>query len=449
MSEIPFFNQLKLQDMEDERLSPFAIRSSNSSRRIKIRDEGREYKFRTEFQRDRDRIIHSRAFRRLKHKTQVFVPYDGDHQRTRLTHTIEVSQISRTVARALNLNEDLAEAIACGHDLGHTPFGHSGEDILNNIMTGIEPLEGISPAVLKKAGGFKHNYQSLRTVDLLEKRYDYNGINLTDDTREGILKHTSYDPERKYPDLITEGLNLDMAPQFEAQVVSVSDEVAQIAHDLEDGMRAGEVPLQKIEELQVGQHIIKHLGSRYTDSRSTFLKQNMMIRGMIHLFVTNIVMTSGKNLEEWSKKNDIDTAQKFYDSRSLVEDRTIWFNDEAEKLYHDLKGFVRKWIINSFHVNRADGRAKYFLRKIFEAYYNNPLQLENYVLIRFREKEKIRYLRDIDIAEQEEELKTNYRGNHNFIRMICDHIAGMSDAYALREFEKLFIPYQLNTTAVK
>ncbi len=449
MSNTHFLNQDSLQKLEESSLAPYAMLSSRSSRQIKLRDEGREYKFRTEFQRDRDRVIHSRAFRRLKHKTQVFVPYDGDHQRTRLTHTIEVAQLSRTIARALNLNEDLAEAIACAHDLGHTPFGHSGEKVLNKIMMGEDDIGNMPVELLKKGAGFKHSYQSLRVVDLLEKRYEHNGINLTNETREGIIKHTNWDPGRKYPDMIEKGLNLSIAPHFEAQVVAVADEVAQLAHDLEDGLRAREVELSKIETLSIGDQIVKHLGPRYKSSGSTFLKQNMMIRGIIHLLITNIVLSSGKRLSEWAEEFSIDSNDAFYDKRDKIQDRTVWFNDEGEKLYIELKSFVFKWIINSFMVNRADGRARYFIRKLFEAYYTNPLQLDSYVLIRFREKSNLRYLRDIDIREQEEELKNNYHGNPTFIRLICDHIAGMSDAYALREFEKLFIPYQLSTTAVR
>jgi dGTPase len=444
-----FLNQEKLEEAEDSRLAPFALRASRSSRMIPLRDEGREYKFRTEFQRDRDRIVHSRAFRRLKHKTQVFVPYDGDHQRTRLTHTIEVAQISRTIARALNLNEDLTEAIACGHDLGHTPFGHSGEKVLDKIMLGRDIIDGLPPDVMKRSGGFKHNYQSLRVVDLLEKRYQHDGINLTHETREGILKHTLSSPALKYPDMITEGLHLDIAPHFEAQVVAVSDEVAQLAHDLEDGLRAREVQLEKIEALAIGGLVQKNLGARYSSTGSAFLRQNMMIRGIIHLLVTNIVINSGGNLHKWAEENNINSSDDFYSSREKVSERTVWFNDEGDKLYIELRNFVIKWIINSFHVNRADGRARYFIRKLFEAYCTNPLQLDSYVLIRFHEKAKVKYLRDIDVNKQDAELKKHYFNNPTFARLICDHIAGMSDAYALREFEKLFIPYQLSTSAVK
>lgn len=449
MKEKYFLTQDQLQDYEKQYLAPYAMLSARSRRRYIIPDEGREYKFRTEFQRDRDRIVHSRSFRRLKHKTQVYVPYDGDHQRTRLTHTIEVSQISRTIARALRLNEDLAEAVALGHDLGHTPFGHSGEKILDRIMAGEDDIGCLDLNFMKNAGGFKHNFQSLRVVDLLEKRYDHDGINLTFETREGILKHTAWKDTVSYPDLFEDGLNLGYPVHFEGQIVEAADEIAQVSHDLEDGLQSKEVDIEKIEKLTIGELVIKHLEGRYTDTNSNFLRQNMMIRGIIHLLVTNIVMSSGQRLSEWVARNEIKTSEDYYNKREKIEEQTIWFNDEGNKLYMELQNFVKKWIINSFSVNRADGRARYFLRKLFAAYYINPYQLESYVLIRMRDKAKVRYLRDIDVSEQDLELKKHYYNNPIFIRLICDHIAGMSDAYALREFEKLFIPYQLSTTAVK
>jgi dGTPase len=449
MKENYFLTQQQLEEHEAQYLAPYSMLAARSKRRYKIPDEGREYKFRTEFQRDRDRIVHSRSFRRLKHKTQVYVPYDGDHQRTRLTHTIEVSQISRTIARALRLNEDLAEAIAMGHDLGHTPFGHSGEKVLDRIMSGEDDADCLDKKLMKSAGGFKHNYQSLRVVDSLEKRYDHDGINLTYETREGILKHTDWDTAHKYPDMFEDGLNLSLPVHFEGQVVEAADEIAQVSHDLEDGMLSKEVELEKVERLMIGELVIKHLEGRYTETGSNFLKQNMMIRGIIHLLVTNIVMSSGQRLSEWAARNEIKTSDDFYSKRDKIEAKTVWFNEDGNKLYIELQNFVKKWIINSFSVNRADGRARYFIRKLFAAYYNNPFQLESYILIKMRDKARIGYLRDIDISEQEQELDKHYYGNPIFIRLICDHIAGMSDAYALREFEKLFIPYQLSTTANK
>src|SRR6266536_4229972 len=219
------FTREHFERLEEERLAVFASKSAQA-----VRPYGparpMEGDVRTEYARDRDRIIHSRAFRRLKHKTQVFIPYEGDHFRTRLTHTIEVSQIARSAARALGLNEDLAEAIALGHDLGHTPFGHSGESVLDRLLRESHP----------EAGGFKHNFQSVRVVDRLEKRYEEPGLNLTHDVREGMLKHTAWPKEFPFPLDFVEGLRFESGGTLEAQLVNWSDEIAQQTHDLEDGL---------------------------------------------------------------------------------------------------------------------------------------------------------------------------------------------------------------------
>src|SRR6202795_3786472 len=198
------FTRQHFERLEEERLALFASKSARASRprgpATPMSGDAR-----TEYARDRDRIIHSRAFRRLKHKTQVFIPFEGDHYRTRLTHTLEVTQITRTMGRAPALNEDLAEACALGHDLGHTPFGHSGEKVLNRILTGGESAVPLEPRVAAQAGAFKHNYQSVRVGGVLEKRYDPPGLNLTNDTREGLLKHTGWRRDFPFPDIDAEG----------------------------------------------------------------------------------------------------------------------------------------------------------------------------------------------------------------------------------------------------
>lgn len=440
-SFFPIYSKADLEKFEDERLAPYAMKSNRAQRLIALRDEGRHFDYRTEFQRDRDRIIHSRAFRRLKHKTQVYVPYEGDLYRTRLTHTIEVSQMSRTLARALNLNEDLTEAIALAHDLGHTPFGHTGEILLNQIMQGEENLGCLDPKLMNKAGGFKHNYQSLRVVDKLEKRYEYDGLNLTNATREGILKHTDLDSGIKYHDLKSEGLNLDLPPFLEAQAVSLADEIAQQSHDLEDGLMAKEVPLEKVEALKIAQEVISKISRIYRGQRNRYLRQNMLIRGIIHLLITNIIMHSGNNIKAWAKKKGIEDTEDFYQKRAEIEPHLISFSPEAKKLFNEMKSFIYKYIINSFSVNRADGRARHFLKQLFRAYYLNPRQLDSYVLLRFKEMEGITYLRDLPIKKLDAEIKRHYQKSLRFIRLICDHIAGMSDKYALREYEKLYLPH--------
>ncbi|MDZ7725879.1 MAG: dNTP triphosphohydrolase [candidate division KSB1 bacterium] len=237
-----------LESQENRTLIPLAARSSKWEQTRFHAEEPHLY--RTAFQRDRDRIIHSRAFRRLKHKRQVFLVTYGDHYRTRLTHTLEVSQLSRTLARALGLNEDLCEAVALGHDLGHTPFGHIGEVVLHRIMNGQDKLNGI--ICFENAGGFKHNYQSVRIVDVNESKYAFNGLNLTAPVREGILKHTRLKrDELNYPDFIRDGLyyDQDVSITLEGQIVAVCDEIAQRTHDLEDGIRAGYVSIDQVRQV--------------------------------------------------------------------------------------------------------------------------------------------------------------------------------------------------------
>ncbi|MGH7449833.1 MAG: dGTP triphosphohydrolase, partial [bacterium] len=263
----PLFSLRTVADwhnIESHWLAPYACSSVGAHATRRFAEN--EHKYRTAFQRDRDRIIHSRAFRRLKHKRQVFLITEGDHFRTRLTHTLEVAQISRTMARALGLNEDLVEAIALGHDLGHTPFGHLGETVLNEILQGYDTLEGLlDPDLALQSsegksgfGGFKHNYQSLRVVDVLEQKYEVAGLNLTAPVREGILKHTRLKRgQYEYPSFDVEALafELDMATTLEGQIVAIADEVAQRTHDLEDGLRAGLVEVEEVRRLEIVQQV--------------------------------------------------------------------------------------------------------------------------------------------------------------------------------------------------
>ncbi len=270
------------EKLEDERLAIFGSRSSLATRpRGPLPSD--DHDSRTAYVRDRDRIIHSRAFRRLKHKTQVFIPFEGDHFRTRLTHTIEVSQIARSVARALGLNEDLTEAVALGHDLGHTPFGHSGESVLDQLLRAAHP----------DAGGFKHNYQSVRVVDRLERRYDEPGLNLTDDVREGIFKHTGWRRDFPFPLDFPEGLRFDSGGTLEAQVVNWSDEIAQQTHDLEDGIElAGD---DAIEALAVARVARAARGG----GRNPAVRRASLIRGMIATLITDLIQGSRARIEGW------------------------------------------------------------------------------------------------------------------------------------------------------
>ena len=259
--------------------------------------------YRNEFRRDRDRIVHARAFRRLENKTQGFPPGISDHFRNRLTHTIEVSQIARSAARALGLNEDLTEAIALGHDLGHTPFGHSGERMLDLLLRESHP----------QAGGFKHNYQSVRVVDVLEKRYEHPGLNLTNDTREGILKHTTWRRDFPFPDVDAEGLNLSSGGHLECQAVGWADEFAQQAHDLEDGLKL--VDFGQVLALSVSRAVVDALGPAYTEAKDNTVRQAMLIRGMIHLLVTDLITASRASIGKWLEAKKVTTSEEFYAQR--------------------------------------------------------------------------------------------------------------------------------------
>ena len=287
---------------EAGRLAPWATPSNEGRRRDEA--EGTDV-LRPEFQRDRDRILHSRAFRRLKHKTQVFVPHTADHPRTRLTHTLEVAQIGRTIARALAVNEDLVEAIALGHDLGHTAFGHTGETVLRDILSGRVPEIGLSDEALDGAGTFKHNYQSVRVVDLLERRYAHPGLGLTDQVREGILKHTGWRADLDFPLPDVEGLNLGGPCHVEGQVVAVADEIAQQTHDLEDGLRVGSVQLDRVLAQPAAQRIIRRLGPAWEAEPRRWRRQNLLIRGLIALFVGDVVDASAARLREFARDRSV------------------------------------------------------------------------------------------------------------------------------------------------
>jgi len=430
-----------LEAAEDRRLAPYAMRSAWAGRTHPVDEEKRDFVYRTEFQRDRDRIIHSRSFRRLQHKTQVFIPFEGDHFRNRLTHTLEVAQISRTMARALNLNEDLTEAIALGHDLGHTPFGHSGENILNEILTGRVEVDCAGPELLRHAGGFKHNFQSIRVVDLIETRYSHAGINLTNPTREGIFKHTRSGGRIEYPDFRWEGIEPERVPHFEAQLVALADEIAQQAHDLEDGLRAGEVDFGAVERLHISREVIGRLGDTYGAMKQQYRRQNTLIRGLIHLLVTNVIRASWARLNAWSEERGLGQERDLRRELQQLPSGAVTFSEKGMRLFDNLKEFIYRYIINSFYVNRSDGRARHFVTALFRSYYTNPRQLDSYVLLRCRDLMKRPYLRDFGLNEVDQEIRRHYHDNPAFVRLVADHIAGMTDKYALDEYERLYSPY--------
>ncbi len=408
--------------LEDERLAVYASRSGRA-RRPRGPVSAAAGDARTAYVRDRDRIIHSRAFRRLKHKTQVFIPYEGDHFRTRLTHTIEVSQIARSAARALGLNEDLSEAIALGHDLGHTPFGHSGEAVLDRLLRESHP----------DAGGFKHNYQSVRVVDRLEKRYDEPGLNLTDDVREGILKHTSWSVSYPFPLDFPEGLRLDSGGSLEAQLVNWSDEIAQQTHDLEDGLPLAEE--EAIEALAISRHVraTRPPGAHRASRRAA------LIRGMLGALTADLVEASRARIERWVESSGIRTPDDFSARRGGIPGDLVGFSETGRGWYRELKGFVYRHIIHSFPVSRHDGHARRVIAGLFAAYRENPRLLPDDVLEGLAGALGVRFLREVPLSELEEEIAGRYRPRPELSRVIADYIAGMTDSFCDKEYRELVL----------
>ncbi len=411
--------------LEEERLAVYASRSSRA-RRARGPVEAADGDTRTAYVRDRDRIIHSRAFRRLKHKTQVFIPYEGDHFRTRLTHTIEVSQIARSVARALSLNEDLSEAIALGHDLGHTPFGHSGESVLDRLLRESHP----------ETGGFKHNFQSVRVVDRLEKRYDEPGLNLTDDVREGILKHTNWSVSFPFPLDFREGLCLESGGSLEAQLVNWSDEIAQQTHDLEDGLPlAEEEAIEALEALEISRFV----RSSRPSGRDRASRRAALIRGMIAALTGDLIETSRGRIGRWAEENGVRDPKAFDARRASLPGDLVGFSETGRRWYRELKDFVYRHIIHSFPVSRHDGHARRVIAGLFAAYRDNPRLLPDDVLAGLAPVLGVRYLREVALKDLEDEVAARYRTRPEFYRTIADHLAGMTDSFCNAEYRDLVV----------
>ena len=304
---------------------------------------------RSEYQRDRDRIIHSVAFRRLEYKTQVFVNHEGDLYRTRLTHSIEVAQIARSIARALQLNEDLTEAIALAHDLGHTPFGHAGQDALNECMT--------------EYGGFEHNLQSLRVVDELEERYaEFQGLNLTFESREGILKHCSVPHARALGELGQRFIDKTM-PGLEAQLTNLADEIAYNSHDVDDGLRSGLIEIGQLESVALFNEPYQEVIRAYPDlkSRRTI---HEVVRRIINLQVSDLIETS-RNLLQQHKPQNVEEIRRA--GRNLIA-----FSDGMREQHLELKRFLREKLYRHYRVHRMTSKASSIIRSLFEVFMNDP-----------------------------------------------------------------------------
>ena len=416
------FTREHFERAEEDRLAIFASKSARAERpRGPV--SGSPGDARTQYARDRDRIIHSRAFRRLKHKTQDFIPYEGDHFRTRLTHTIEVAQIARSAARALGLNEDLSEAIALGHDLGHTPYGHSGEYVLDRLLRESHP----------EAGGFKHNYQSVRVVDRLEKRYEEPGLNLTHDVREGMLKHTTWTRDYPFPVDFADGLRWDSGGSLEAQIVNWSDEIAQQTHDLEDGLPLTEEGA--IEELAISRQVRAARG--YGNDPAS--RRASLIRGMIATLSADLVEASRARIDRWLEANRVTTTDEFYLRRNRLPGDLVGFSEAGRPLYVELREFVYRHIIHSFPVSRHDGHARRVLAGVFSAYRDNPRLLPDDVLRLMERELSVRFLREVPLPQIEREVAERYRPQPAFYRAIADHIAGMTDSYCNSEYRQLVV----------
>ena len=395
-------------------LSPFAAKSVDAAKTRLITEE--EHAYRTAFQRDRDRIIHSRAFRRLKHKRQVFLVTYGDHYRTRITHTIEVSQLSRTMARALGLNEDLVEAIALGHDLGHTPFGHIGEVVLHRIMKGHDDLDGALH--MTDAGGFKHNYQSVRIVDYNEMKYGFRGLNLTAPVREGILKHTRLRRnDVNIPGFEKEGLyyDLDHATTLEGQIVAVCDEIAQRTHDLEDGLRARHVSLLDVRSLELIKLIEQRFQLAAVFEQDPFLYRNRLIRKLVNFLVTDVIESTIRKLTALAAE-----AKRF----SFFDAQVVWFSEPINPLQNDLDRFIKRRIIAKAAEKRRDSEAENIIRNLFRYYYLYPNLLPRFQLQKCFNKD------EIETIIQDSNYDARDKTKETFARVICDHVAGMTDQHA-------------------
>ncbi|OVE82287.1 deoxyguanosinetriphosphate triphosphohydrolase [bacterium K02(2017)] len=375
----------ELEKIEEQTLMPYAAISNQSQGRLY--DEP-EHDYRTAFQRDRDRIVHTSAFRRLEYKTQVFVNHEGDYYRTRLTHTLEVAQIGRTIARSLGVNEILTEAICLAHDLGHTPFGHSGQDVMADLM--------------KTYGGFEHNKQSFRIVTLLEKPYpQFRGLNLTYELLEGITKHAS---EYDMPDgslFIKNGY-----PSIEAQIANFADEIAYNNHDIDDGLKSGLIKMEDLQKIKIWDLCHQEVLNKHKNIDSKY-HPRMIIKTLINLLVTDLINNTHQNSQDLKIQSIKDIRER---GKNLVS-----FTKEKRELNIELKKFLFNNLYRHYRVERMAEKAKRVLTELFQTYIKNPRIIPP-------------------------DFKNGYDDKDPIERIVCDYIAGMTDRFALDEHRKLFDP---------
>ena len=367
---------------EEVAIAPYGIRSKDSKGR-QFPEE--DHAFRSCFQRDKDRIIHTTSFRRLEYKTQVFINDEGDYYRTRLTHTLEVAQIGRTLARALGGNEDLVEAICLAHDMGHPPFGHSGESALAKMMV--------------NSGSFNHNHQTLRIVTKLEKRYaDFDGLNLCYETLEGIAKHET---EFNFSDLLE--YNPDSRGHLEAQIANVADEIAYSAHDLDDGLRSGMITPNQLDGIALWEIINESIGRRRSETLDS-LSRHQIIRRLINFEVTDLIQSTDRYLRRSNVKTALDVQKLPFN--------VAGFSEDMYRRNRELKDFLFSNLYRHYRVVRMAAKSEIIVTELFNIYQANPKTLP---------------------TEVQESIP-----ERGLERTICDYIAGMTDRFAIDEYKRLF-----------
>jgi len=379
---------MRLESLERNDMAGYAAKSAESAGR-RYREEFRDN--RPAFERDRDRIIHSAAFRRLEYKTQVFVNHEGDYYRTRLTHSLEVAQIGKAIARRLGLNEELTEALALAHDLGHTPFGHTGEEVLNRLMAG--------------HGGFEHNRQSLRVVDELEERYaGFNGLNLSWEVREGLIKHSSpYDtPNEQIAEFLP-----GIVPVIEAQLINYADEIAYNNHDIDDGLKSGYITLEQLSSVEIWTEVYEAIGKKYPDADPERLKYQT-ISALIGHFIDDLTRTTATEISARGIETVADLRR--------INVSVVGLSPELTRKNRELKLFLRENLYHHYKVERMRVKAERHITDLFTTYSDYPSLLP------------LKYRQKMDLLGKE--------------RVICDYIAGMTDRFALDEYKKLFEPYE-------
>jgi dGTPase len=378
------FSRQELEEIEDRSLAPYGARSKDSKGRAYLDNEP---DYRTAFQRDRDRVLHTTAFRRLEYKTQVFINFEGDYFRTRLTHTLEVAQVGRTIARALGANEDLVEAICLAHDLGHSPFGHAGEYTLSKLM--------------KDFGGFDHNKQSLRIVTDLEQRYpEFPGLNLTWETREGMVKH-----ESEYDLTDAREFSPELRGNLETQICNVADELAYTTHDLDDGLRSGMITPQMLDGIALWEILTETYN--WSGPLLKDLDRNSMIRNLVGLLVTDMIHATDTRLKESGVKSALDIQRLTYN--------IIGYREDVQRRNRELKDFLFTKLYRHYRVVRMQVKAEHIVADLFTAYLAEPLILPDHV--------------------------QQWIPGRGLERTICDYIAGMTDRYAIEEHARLHDPY--------